>query len=432
MKKMIVTFLLTAVASVSSAQMTLDQAIATATENNLTLRNAQIAVDSGRQDLLAMRTKRLPQFSMDTLGSEMLTPLSFSFEKGAFGNYGTTGPIPDKDTKIDVARTFNVVSIARVTQPITQLHKINLGIQAKDAALSITKEQERAAKQSVVREVKRAYFGVLHAESAVTAANENVKLYEEITRETEQRVAQRVSLETDRLDSRAGLTNAKVSAMVASNSLNIARQQFNYLLGRELSTPVELADMPIVPPTPLPQTAVDRRPDVRQGKLQVEQAQLDVRVKNAERIPDVSIEATYLAPINVGLVSSNMASAAIVISYEPFTWGRRSAELAQKRNVVSQAENALRDTKLKAEIEIADRANKVAEAAVTVEARRLEKQTARERLRIVRARYEQQASRLDDLFGASAQLAQANARETEAIANYWTARADYEKALGED
>ena len=41
----------------------------------------------------------------------------------------------------------------------------------------------------------------------------------------------------------------------------------------------------------------------------------------------------------------NMTSAGITMSYEPFTWGRREAQLREKRHAVEQAENALRDKK---------------------------------------------------------------------------------------
>jgi len=157
-----------------------------------------------------------------------------------------------------------------------------------------------------------------------------------------------------------------------------------------------------------------------------------VRLQKAESIPDVALMVSSATPINNDVLPTNMTSAGISMSYEPFTWGRRKAELTEKRHALEQAENALRDAQSAAAVEIAAYRRKVEESAAQIAVRRLESDSARERLRVTKVKFHEQAARPDELFNAGATLAQAAAREQEAISAYWTARADYEKAIGEE
>jgi outer membrane protein TolC len=249
---------------------------------------------------------------------------------------------------------------------------------------------------------------------------------EEVEREMNVRDSQKAALEADRLDAAARLAATKLSALSAKNALATAQDQLNYLAGRE----VEVVDVSEI--ARMPEAAAANRPDVREAELLVEQAKLDWRLKNAERIPEVALMVSSATPFNNDRFPRNMTSAGITMSYEPFTWGRREAQLREKRHAVEQAENALRDKKAAADIEIAARMRKVEETAAQIAVRRLESEAARERLRVTKTRFQQQAARLDEMFNANATLANTAAREQEAISAYWTARADYEKAIGEE
>lgn len=432
---LLVLLLMTIFSAVAYGQeeaITLDRALAMASENNLALRNAKLETEKSKERLTATRTRRLPALTIDTLGNELLTNLSFRFERGAFGTFPSTGPIPDRDTRVDVARTFNVFTIARLTQPVTQQRKIGLGIRLAEAELAVGRERERAARQSIVAEVKRAYFGVLAAESAVAATTEGVRLAEEVAREMDHRLAQGVVLEADRADARAHLASANAGALAASNALRTVSRQFNYLLGRDLDAPVRVVPIPMTGEVDASGTDVSARADVRESELRLQQARIDLQLKRADRIPDVSVAGMYVAPVSSELLPGNIASASVIVSYEPFTWGRRRAEINEKRNGIQQAENALEDHRRRAVIEIGDRAGRVAEAAANVAVRRLERESARERLRVAKNRFDRQAARLDELFAAEAQASRAAALEQEAITTYWTARADYDRAIGKE
>lgn len=127
-----------------------------------------------------------------------------------------------------------------------------------------------------------------------------------------------------------------------------------------------------------------------------------------------------------------MTSAGISMSYEPLMWRRRGRELAEKRLALEQAEHALRDTEAAANAEIAMLRRNVTEGAAQIGVRRMETDAVRERLRITTVKFQQKTARPEQLLDAEASLTSAAAREQEAIAAWWTARADYEQAIGKE
>lgn len=419
--------LLMPAAAFAAQPMSVDQAVAAAIKNNANAQNARLEVEKGQARVFEQKTHRYPQIKTDAYGSESLNRLSFDFKEGVFGTYPGTGPIPNKDTHINLARTFNTFVLTQASQPLTQLHKINLGIRMSEAALAADKESERAARQAIAREVKAAYFQVLTAKSYAEAAKEAVGVYDEVNREMTVRVSQKSALEADRMDAAARLAGARATLLSAENNLASAQDQLNYLVGADVDVLAQAG----VAEQPAPAT-IDQRPDVRKAELQVEAAQLDAKLKADDRIPDVSIAVSHATPIHFDVLPQNLTTASLVVSWEPFTWGRRSAEIAEKRLAAAQAENALRDRRAAAQVEVAARRRKMEEAAAQIEVRQLEYEATRERLRVTRARFIERAARPDEMYSASAALSQAAARNQEAISAYWTARADYEKAIGEE
>lgn len=399
-------------AKITAEPLTLEQAVAAAVEHNASVQNARLEVEKGQTRVAAARTRRLPSLELSMIGGEALSNISIEIEE--------TGD------RIDLARTFSMFGIARITQPVTQLHSIGLGVKLNEAMLAADKERQRAARLAVAREVKSAYFAVLSARGYAEAMRESVAAWEEVHREMNVRVANKAALEADRLDASARLASTKLAALSANNALATAQDQLNYLVGKD----VEVVD--VVETTTMAEAAAANRPDVREAELLVEQARLDWKLKHAERIPEIALMVSSATPFNNDRLPRNMTSAGITMSYEPFTWGRREAQLREKRHALEQAENALRDKRSAAEVEIAARLRKVEESAAQIAVRRLEAEAARERLRVTKTKFQQQAARLDEMFNANASLAQTAAREQEAISAYWTARADYEKAIGEE
>src|SRR5215468_4733961 len=74
--------------------LALDEAVTLAQANNREVKNAILTAAIDEDQIAEARTYRLPSLNVYALGSQLLTPVDFTFQKGVFGDFPGTGPIP--------------------------------------------------------------------------------------------------------------------------------------------------------------------------------------------------------------------------------------------------------------------------------------------------------------------------------------------------
>lgn len=421
----------------ASEPLSLEAAIRIAVENNRTLETARLQVLKAEDDLAATRTRKFPSLETTLSGSQLLTPVSFAFPQGSFGDYPGIGPIPAVDSEVTTPRRPTVYATAQMTQPLTQLKRINLSVRSAAATLDLERERAREQQLSLVNAVKRLYFGILQTESALTANDEAIALYRELGRTLEVRVAQRVALKSDSLDVDFRLAQEELSRLTNANTVASQKEQLNQLLGRPVTTLFETETVTAMSPLEIDlaaarSRALEDRPDVKEARVKVQQAELDRRLKHAERIPDVSLAVSYLSNFNMDVLPKNLASAGVQVKWEPFDWGRKGRELAAKDRVLEQARLSVREVEDKAVVEINTQFRKLGEARALLHVAQLGQTTTREKLRVRTNQYQIQAALLSDVLQLRADMADTNDQYQQALLAFWTAKADFELAVGEE
>jgi outer membrane protein len=422
--------------SAVTERLSLEAATRMAIENNRQLQRARLQVEKADADLAVARTRRLPVFETEATGSYLLSPVEFAFPQGAFGDFPGTGPIPATNTTISVPRQPTMYLSSQVSQPVSQLLRIGLGIRNAAATRDIERERARAQELSVVNSVKRLYFAILQTESAITATHDAIALYRELDRTLEVRVAQKVALRSDALDVQLRLAQEELARTTWQNALASQKEQLNQLLGRDLRTAFEPDDVAAITDFDLDVEAarthaLEHRPDVREARLTVAQAELDRRIKKAERIPDVSLAVSYVSNVNIDVLPMNLATVGVNVKWEPFDWGRRGRELAAKSRTVQQARLNVRDVEDRTVLEINGRFRTLAEKRAQLTVARMAQSTVREKLRVKTNQYQVQAALLPDVLGVRAEVADADDQYQQALLGFWTAKADYDLAVGE-
>src|SRR5262245_31426091 len=177
--------------------LTLDDAIKAAEANNRTIRVAQLEREKALDQVQVARTYRLPTFSLIALGSQSLTRLGLTLDKGSLGIYPNVGPIPGRTTTLESPLRVGGIFFANVSQPLSQQYKIGLGIRLAQVGVETAEEQIRSKQQSTVNEVRRLYYGILQAESGKKSLQATVEFLERLDRDTDQNVAQKVVLKAD-------------------------------------------------------------------------------------------------------------------------------------------------------------------------------------------------------------------------------------------
>lgn len=97
-----------------------------------------------------------------------------------------------------------------------------------------------------------------------------------------------------------------------------------------------------------------------------------------------------------------------------------------------QAQNEEREVRASVERDVNTRVRTLGEAHSLLHVEQLGQETAREKLRVMMDRYRQQAALFSDTLQAQATVADANHRYQHALLAIWTARADLDRALGEE
>jgi outer membrane protein len=417
--------------------LSLDEAVQLAIANNPSLRAASLEVEKSRWQLAESKTKRLPAFSTSVLGSQLLTELAFTFQEGAFGTFPATGPIPSKDTKITTPRRPTAYVVSQATQPLSQLYKIHLGVRTQELSSQLSSEKARAERQTLIRDVKQAYYAVLQSESAMEAADANVKQYRELDRVVLQRVSQEAAFKSDSLEVKAQFANEQYKLVQLRNTLNTHKEYLNSLLGRDIRTEFRTEQVPSASfeeiDLKLAQNrALTSRPEIKQAEISVRQAEYARRIAKADYIPDVGIAFNYLSPFNVEVLPKNVASIGLELKWEPWDWGRRKDVISQKAVAEKQAQEQLRDAQSKVLMDVNNRFRKLEESRMLISVAAASREAAQQKLREVTAQYGQQAVLLSDVLKQQAATAGAGDDYQQALLGFWTAKSEFEKSLGED
>src|SRR5262245_21116488 len=172
--------------------ITLSEAVRTAESQDRSIRVAELERDKALREVGITRTRRWPVFSITALGSQPLTQLGITLERGSLGVYPHDGPIPGETTTLESPLRFGFIGYASVAQPLTQQHKIGLGVELAKVGVEASTEQVRAKRQGVINEVRRLYYGIAQAESGRTTLQATVEFLRELDGETRHQVIQRV------------------------------------------------------------------------------------------------------------------------------------------------------------------------------------------------------------------------------------------------
>src|SRR5215467_11159424 len=400
----------------NSQTLSLDNAIKAAEVNNRSILTSQLESKKAVEEVYVARTQRLPIFSFTALGSQPLSHLGLTLEKGSLGVYPTVGPIPGRTTTLENPLGVGGIFFSNIAEPLSQHYKIGLGIQLARVGAAAANEQIRSQRQSVANEVRRLYYGILQAESGEKSLKSTVEFLRQLEHDIDQDTLQRVALKSDALSVKAQLTEAEYQLLKLDDPLQTQKQQLNRLMGRDVETPFEVdplsaADSSLPDLKEACAKALESRPEIRLAKLQLEKATLARRIASAERIPDISLSATSLVTVNLSsALPSNVSGVGVQMNWDVFDWGRKRKQVAEDRQAEEQASLQLKDAEALVIVDVSHRYRQLIEARKELEVTTVVQSAARELFRVTTNQFTQK----------------------QALLGLATTQADFEKAIGED
>jgi len=268
-------------------ELTLDHAIELALKDNRQIQISRVEVEKFNDRLAAAKTHRLPQFEFSMLAAELVNRVHFDFKQGDLGTLPGVGPVPGNDVSVTAPRKPAFFLNGGVFQPLTQQYRLSLVDRKIEVGRRIADQQLRGKTLEIANNVKKAYYSLLQSQSALQSVEEELKLYQELDRVTDQHLLQQVVLKADSLQVKTRVQAIVYQAMTLRDQLTDEKEKLNALLGRDIDTDFRLSQMPEatrfeVDLTAARGEAVENRPELREAALKVESAEYDRRIKKSE------------------------------------------------------------------------------------------------------------------------------------------------------
>ena len=417
--------------------LSLDAALAAATANNRQIAIAQLERQKAALNVNAAKTRRWPVFSTNVLASQSLLSTGLTLDKGVLGDYGSVGPIPGRTTTLQVPRRPSAIVYATAAQPLSQQFRIGLGIGLAKVGEAAAIQSRHVRELDAAVQVRTLYLSILQLHSRRRSLESTQTFLDRLRIEVANNVAQKTALAADLLTVKAQLAEVELGLVKLRDPLESQRAELNRLMGRDPDdlwepaawTPEDLGEAEV---GALYEKARSQRPELQLAALQTKKAELEARMKNAERIPDLSLTYTSLTTANLGAaLPSRLGFAGLQVTWDGFDWGRKRTELKEKQLAKRQAELEEADVAARIQTEVGHRHRRVVEAKVEVRTAAVVQQAAEETLRVASDRYRQREVLLSDVLKAQSAVTEAETRGAVAQLSLATAQAELKRALGE-
>jgi outer membrane protein TolC len=440
-----IVILLLSMASNASAQnapadsppvLTVENAIAEGQQNNRQIKISDQNVLFANDQILAARTQRYPQFNVQLTGSGLLTAIHVDVPKGAFGLIGTS-PVPSENSVITTDPKFSAMSLVQVYQPLSQLYSVHLNVELLKVGKQLSQEQLRQQRQEISNSIKEAYYGLLQTQSALEAADENLKALREVDRTTEEYVKEKATLPYQGAAVKVQLAQAELQLVTLQDTFATQKENLNDLMGRDIRLDFSLGGVPDVLPEEqniemARETALAKRTEIRQAKFKIDQAVYSKRLQKAQYIPEVGIQYLLFVPFSIEGLPTSVNSLGITMKWDLYDWGYKRHLSDEKQRGIEQSQLNLAETRSQVAIDLDNRFRKLREARAGLKVARLGEDAEKQKLQVVLEQYKQKAALLSTLQTEQANMAQSAAQYEQALSNFWSARSEFEKALGED
>ena len=420
-----------------AAVLTLEEALILVRSNNRELKQWGLDVVRQQEAFGETKTHLYPRLDTSVLAAQLLAPLDFTIKTGQFGTFPGTGPIPGSNTNIHTpARPIAIASIT-ATQPLTQLIRIHLSLLEQQLKVNAAQLSFDQREQKLADEVRQSYYQVLQSQLQYESQQSLVKYLEELLQLTDRRFRQQTALAADRLSAKAEVAKAIYQLTTIEDTLADRKEALNHLLGRSVQT--EFSVEPV--PSALPEqedlsaaraSALEHRPEIKLAANRIRQAELATRSEKTHYIPDVSIQASYFSPANINFLPQNIGSIGALLTWQPWDWGEKRHRVRQAALAEKQAGLSAEDTREQILLEVNSNFRHLREARSHLAVAEAIRDAEAEKMRNQREAYSQQSILLSDLLKQQSSLADAESQYRQAVLAYWSARADFQKTLGEE
>lgn len=340
---------------------------------------------------------------------------SFRMVSPALAGFG--GPLTFPYSQRD-----NLAAAATASVPLYTSGRIEHQIGAADAQLSSQFAEAERTELAVKMAVADAYVDVLRARQIAAVARQSLDNMLAHERDVAQMYDNGVVPQTDLLAAQVARAQARYREIQARSRLDQATANFNRQLGRPLTTPVQLEELPLPPlertPDGLTERAWSNRPELASLAAQAQSLRHQADATRAAHAPQIELRGSYAFTENEFQTPEGIASAGVVLQYNVFDAGRKRYAAAADSMSADRMLLLHEDQKQQIALEVRQAWLAALESASRIEVSREAVQQAAESMRVSRIRYSQGV-------GTNTEVLDAETRHEETARDYQLAIYDY-------
>lgn len=314
--------------------------------------------------------------------------------------------------------------------------KIEAGIEQAELNYKISDLDVQQSRQQIKLNATNGYYTILQSINALKVSQESVDMMNAHLKNVQAQYGVGVVAKSDVLRSEVELANYQQTLIVAQNNYDLAVSKFNNVLGLPLETEVKVKDelQHVKYQLSLNDSityAMSHRPENIQADYAVEIAKKSVKIAQSGKLPTVAASAaTGWSDTTFPGTDNNTWSIGLSATWTAFDSGVTDSKIKQSDLAVTKALQQAQQTKDSIQLEVRQAYLNMNEADKRINTTQVAVDKAEEDFKISGVRYSAGVGTNIDVIDAQVALTQAKNNYIQALYDYNTSKANLDKAMG--
>ena len=433
----ILTLILAFSAFAQGKQLTLQECVKTAFENNPDLKMKAVDFEIAREEAKQSEKERLPAIGFSGSYRRQSTIPEFKLPtiQSPFGGAAIT-LVPEGGIKLGSLDTYDFR--LTMTQPVFTGFRLKNRISASKARTVSKQYEVKAARAELVYKVETAYANVQKAKKFLQIAQTGSQQVKKHLEDVENYVRQGLARRSELLAVKVKLAEAELNVVKARNGLQLAVAALENVIGIQIEPGTEFADfVPDAESIDLQasvQQAMQEREEIKTFDFALQASRMAEKIVSGQRYPALSAFASYgYGRPGLDFIKNEWMDYWIVgvgAQWDLWNWGKTRSQIQQTKLQSRKLLEAEQQVRLAIRLDVTQACLKVQEARERLELTKQMQQQAEEAFRVTENSFQQGQATNAEYLDAQLDLTRAKLRKAEAEIDYALSLANWRRAVG--